>query len=88
MGMPFAWSTIAQWMNPKKNIFFPAKKIQKPAEKKCPDIPALPSYRLPPQQNFWRIFPSTHLPKNPSSLVNFRRLQEIVKENERVLSLD
>jgi hypothetical protein len=33
MGMPFAWSTIAQWMNPKKNIFFPAEKINKPAEK-------------------------------------------------------
>jgi hypothetical protein len=88
MGMPFAWPTIAQWMDPKRNIFFPAKKLHKPAEKKCPDIPVLPSYRLPPQREFWRHFPSSHLPKNLSSLVNFRRLHEIVKENEKVLSLD
>jgi hypothetical protein len=88
LGLPFAWSTIADWINPKKLIFFPAKKPHLPAAKKCPDIPQLPSYRIPPASGFWRCFPFKNLPSHPSSLVNFRRLREIISMNRNGLSLE
>ncbi len=69
-----------------KNIFFPAAKQHKPAEKKCPDIPSLPSYQSAPTQSFWRFFPNSRLPAHPSSLVNFRRLHDIIEENRNILS--
>ncbi len=88
LGLPFAWSTIADWLNPKKIIFFPAKKPHTPATKKCPDIPQLSSYRAPPGSGFWRCFPFKNIPSHPSSLVNFRRLHEIISHNRNVLSLE
>ncbi len=88
LGLPYAWSTVADWINPKKNIFFPAKKPHVPAAKKCPDIPKLPSYWANPDPGFWRCFPFKNLPSHPSSLVNFRRLHEIISRNRNALWQD
>jgi len=79
---------VADWINPKKIIFFPAQKPHVSTTKKCPDIPQLSSYKAPPHLGFWRCFPFKNLPSQPASLVNFRRLHEIISVNRNVLSLE
>jgi hypothetical protein len=45
---------------------------------KCPEIPALSTYRFPPPPNFWNRFPSQPLPTTPSTPINIQRLSSIV----------
>jgi hypothetical protein len=79
---------VEKWLNPYTAIFFPPPPPYKPAEKKCPDIPCLDSYELPPRPDFWKIFPSHPLPSHPSSVLNIQRLASIIKTHRNDLSLD
>jgi len=86
-GIPRDWTTIRRWLNPKTKISFPTPPSTVSGTKKCPDIPTLSSYEVPPQPAFWKIFPSKRLPSHPSSSINYLRLNAIIKDYRSHLSL-
>jgi len=65
-------------MDPSSHILFPEPPVVPEPTKKCPDVPRLGSYRLPPDPAFWKKFPTSKLPSHPSSLINYRHLREII----------
>jgi hypothetical protein len=69
-----------KWLNPNISIFFPSASEHVPAKKKCPDVPTLTSYSLPPDPKFWEIFPAAPLPKKPVSPVIAASIQNISKD--------
>jgi len=65
-------------MDPETMITFRRPPVAPDSAKKCPDIPQLPTYRMPPPPEFWKKFPAARLPSHPSSLIDFRHLREII----------
>jgi hypothetical protein len=57
------------------------------SKKKCPEIPRLPDYQLPPSPDFWKTFPTQRLPSHPSSSINYIRLGAIIKQHRSLLSM-
>ncbi len=57
------------------------------SKKKCPEIPQLPDYQLPPSPDFWKMFPTLRLPSHPSSSINYLRLGAIIKQHRSFLSM-
>jgi hypothetical protein len=78
IGAPHSWNTVKMWLNPNTTVHFPSQLPLPTYTKKCPDIPRLPTYTLPPTGEFWKQFPSAKLPSFPSSAINFSRLREII----------
>ena len=76
------------WLNPETEVFFPPPPTLKISEKKCPAVPVLHSYRLPPPPAFWKNFPSHRLPSHPSSVINVQRLRAIIQGHRSNLSMD
>jgi len=69
-------------------VLHPPPPALKEHTKKCPDIPVLHSYYLPPHPAFWKSFPSHSLPSSPSSIINVPRLSALIKHHRHSLSLD
>jgi hypothetical protein len=87
-GIPGDWHTVRRWINPTTRVRFgtpPAPSIHK---KKCPEIPTLHSYKLPPPPGFWKLFPIKKLPSHPSSIINYVRLSAIIQQHRSHLTLD
>ena len=86
-GIPAAWNTVRRWLNSKTTANFTTPPAPSVPNKKCPDIPALSSYTLPPPPDFWKIFPIKKLPSHPSSVINYVRLGSIIKKYRSSLSM-
>jgi len=70
-------SATEEWLNPNISIFFPSDARKTAGNKKCPDIPVLPSYELPPDPGFWEFFPKSNLPVEISTPINVPELENI-----------
>jgi hypothetical protein len=68
-------------------LFPPSPPVSTPATK-CPDVPVLKSYVIPPPPDFWKVFPSLKLPSHPNSVLNYQKLGAIIKGYKSSLSLD
>lgn len=88
IGLPRDWDIIQRWLRRDTSAMFPAQTVRRSPPKKCPDIPVLSSYQLPPPAHFWKSFPSRRLPASPSSCLNVERLKAIISEHRHHLSLD
>jgi hypothetical protein len=77
LGIHADWSITEEWLNPNISIFFPQPAENQKQKKKCPEIPTLPSYSLPPPQTFWDIFPASPLPSHPVSKIDFLCLKSL-----------
>ncbi len=88
LGLPYNWNTVEKWLNPRTKVLYPPPPRLKPFSKKCPDVPALYSYYLPPSPDFWKSFPSHRMPSQPSSVINVQRLAALIQDQKKVLSLD
>jgi hypothetical protein len=86
-GIPAAWNTVRRWLNSKITAKFTTPPAPSVPNKKCPDIPTLSSYMLPPPPDFWKIFPIKKLPSHPSSVINYVRLGSIIKKYRSSLSM-
>lgn len=72
MGLPADWDRTEQWLDPDTSICFPSPAPPHTFNKKCPDIPTLTSYSLPPTAQFWSVFPERSLPQLPVSTINHK----------------
>jgi hypothetical protein len=81
------WNATEQWLNPTISVFFPAAPAHVPSKKKCPDISALSSYSLPPDPQFWKIFPAAHLPATPTSPVLGTAISKITEQLSDYMTL-
>jgi hypothetical protein len=88
IGIPDNWSTVAKWLSPGTKVLFPPPLSIKKPTKKCPEVPILKSYVIPPSPDFWKAFPSLKLPSHPSSVLNYQRLGAIIKGYKSHLTLD
>jgi hypothetical protein len=79
LGLHANWTVTEEWLNPNISIFFPPPATVPKLKKKCPEIPTLTSYSLPPPQEFWEIFPSNPLPSHPVSKINFICLKNLAE---------
>jgi hypothetical protein len=86
-GIPREWNTIRRWLNPGTKIVFPTPPAATSGNKKCPDIPTLPTYQVPPPPSFWKEFPSKRLPSHSSSVINYMKLGAIIKKHRSGLTL-
>jgi len=86
-GIPGNWHTVGRWINTTKTVKFDTPPAPSVPNKKCPEVPALPSYNLPPPPGFWKLFPIKKLPSHPSSIINHVRLAAIVKHHRCSLSM-
>jgi hypothetical protein len=78
MGLPAHWPTITRWLARERPVYKPPPRLPPPIKKKCPDIPALPSYKTTPSSLFWALFPHRPLPTVPSTPVNVPLLQHML----------
>jgi hypothetical protein len=70
MGLPAHWPTINRWLAPGRPVYKPPPRPPAPIKKRCPDIPALSSYKTTPSSLFWSLFPHRPLPTVPGTPVN------------------
>ncbi len=54
---------------------------------RCPDISALSSYSIPPDPQFWKIFPAAHLPATPTSPVLGTAISKITEQLSDYMTL-
>jgi hypothetical protein len=80
LGLPATWTIIVAWLTAS-----PPKEISPPPppptlSKKCPAIPVLPSYSIPPPPSFWSMFPSAAIPQQLFTPVDVFRFQNIYNQ--------
>lgn len=80
MGLPASWLTVECWLDKSVPVFFPPQVTKKEFVRKCPDVPTLPTYSLPPAKEFWDSFPFRPLPTKPVSALNFQKLNSIAAD--------
>jgi hypothetical protein len=88
LGIPYNWSTVEKWLNPRTNIMYPPPPSLKPLTKKCPDVATLKTYYTPPPPEFWKSFPSLRLPSQPASVINVQRLAALIHDHRNSLPFD
>jgi hypothetical protein len=86
MGLPAQWHRVQQWFRRGSRIFTPSPAVPPARNKKCPEIPVLPSYTFPPPSEFWQSFPSGRLPSEPISPVNIPALQHLLEIHQQKLT--
>ncbi len=79
MGLPDDWPRISRWTDTRRVPYCPAQRPSIPIQKKCPDIPTLPSYKTTPHSSFWAVFPSRPLPKEPQTPVDISSLRDLLE---------
>jgi hypothetical protein len=80
LGLPATWTVIVAWLTAS-----PPKEISPPPppptlSKKCPEIPVLPSYSIPPPPSFWSVFPSAAIPQQVFTPVDVFRFQNLYNQ--------
>jgi hypothetical protein len=76
------WQRVKKWFKKNTSIFYPSAEPPQSFAKKCPEIPTLADYEVPPPLSFWSNFPHRQLPDLPSTMVNIDALQSIISEVE------
>jgi hypothetical protein len=76
---------VQKWLRRGTSVFFPAQAPIQKFSKKCPEVPTLDSYSVPPPITFWSNFPSRKLPSNPSTPLDVGALSTVVQDTEHLL---
>ncbi len=87
LGISADWRDTEKWLNPTVSIFFPNAPEHVPGKKKCPDIPVLSSYSLPPDPEFWKVFPAAPLPTSATSPVLATAIKNISEQLSGFMTL-
>jgi hypothetical protein len=84
-GIPQSWGRIQKWFDKSSTIFFPTQAPPQVFSKKCPEVPSLTNYNLPPPVSFWSSFPHRALPSQPVTPLDVTSLSKIISEVEHIL---
>ena len=86
MGLPVLWSTVEQWLDPASPVPEVIANATADWRPKCPEVPFLPSYSLPADNEFWKTFPQHTLPSAPWSPIDPEQLSGELSAAEQQLS--
>jgi hypothetical protein len=84
-GIPDNWNKVQKWLKKGTSVFFPAQDPPQKFSKKCPEVPSLDSYAVPPPLSFWSSFPSRKLPSAPSTPLKVDALSDVIAEADYLL---
>jgi hypothetical protein len=87
LGIPPLWSSVQHWFDRKEISYKPVEKKEQVKEIKWPDIPVLDDYRVSPDCEFWKKFPSRSMPVGPETNVNIDRLRIYLNMSRHCLSV-
>jgi hypothetical protein len=86
LGLPDDWSRVKKWLNNTVYCFRASQQIIPERVKKCPEVPTLQNYNVPPPKEFWLSFPKNGLPKTPKTCVNVPVLEEKIRQVQHSLT--
>jgi hypothetical protein len=86
LGIPSDWSTVENWLNKENSPCHPGKENDVSFSLKNPEIPVLKNYGTAPDKEFWDFFPHRELPERPTTRINIRNLEKLVRMNENDLT--
>lgn len=86
LGLPEDWSRVKRWLSHRSTNFNRPPTNIPQRKKKCPEIPSLLAYNVPPHPNFWNFFPKNALPKTPNTCVDIPMLKSKISEVKHKLT--
>jgi hypothetical protein len=87
LGVPTAWNEVNSWFVKKKLYKLEDPGPLKAPDKKYPQIKKLHSYKSPPDDKFWHVFPYRPLPSKVHSRVDHSALRSLILMNRRNLTV-
>ena len=87
MGLPENWSRVQGWLEFSGVFSIPPFISELVVKKvKCPELPVLTDYSVPPSADFWKKFPSRPLPSVVKPRINVIALKGLVQNFEHLLT--
>ncbi len=87
MGLPDVWNRVHCWLTHSGIFSVPQLPSETIVTKvKCPEIPILKDYSVPPPSDFWKKFPSRPLPSIVNPRINVSALRSLVRNFEPFLN--
>jgi hypothetical protein len=87
LGLPSSWSEVNCWFVKRKLYKLKVQEPLKVPDKKYPLVKKLHNYKVPPNEDFWKVFPYRPLPNTVHSRVDHSALRSLVLMNRNNLTV-